>query len=64
MGGSWGDHDKNESNDEDNRPDDRDYFPISGMPRPLLILRARLLLISVCRGTASVAPVEGLVHNE
>ena len=44
--------------------DDSDYWPTSGMPSPRQILRARLLLISECRGTASVAPVEGLVHNE
>ena len=38
--------------------------PMVGMPRPRQIFRARLLPISVWRGTASTAPLAGFVHSE
>ena len=39
-------------------------LPISGMPRPRLIFRTRIFPISVCRGTASIAPLVGFVQRE
>ena len=38
--------------------------PITGAERARHILRAKRLEISLCRGTASVAPVEGFVQSE
>ena len=42
---------------------ERDHLPTSGMPRPRQIFRARTSDISLWRGTASMAPVAGLVHK-
>jgi hypothetical protein len=40
------------------------FQPIAGIERPRQILRASWSAISVCRGTASTAPVAGLHHKE